>query len=389
MATLLYEHPLSKLVKQKNIGKLKKHKGPIHHLMERFKLDTRAIKKLPVAMHDPSKTSKLPFNTRITENKEDSAEEVRNTTEEIQIFSDGSALEGKVGASAVLTHKGRISRTLHFHLRPDMEHTVHEVELIGILLGIHLLKTEKGTGILVLIRVDNQAAIKAFNLELRSPGHYITREILQQANQLKKRGRKSKYALTIRWMVEHIGIEGNELADKEAKEAAKGHLLDTKLLPPYLRKTLLINLAALKMAHCMELKKKWKNGWNNSTRGKALAQIDETMPSTQFLKAISNPKLSRDIASKIAQLRLMHIPLNRYLKRIWRVDSARCPACRADEENITHYLLNCPSYVHERWALTQHARKECKAISVKILLEDLKFILPLAAYIQATGRFKQ
>jgi len=190
-------------------------------------------------------------------------------------------------------------------------------------------------------------------------------------------------------MVEHIGIEGNELADKEAKEVAKGRSADTKLLPPYLRKTLLINLAALKMAHHTELKKEWKNGWNNSTQGKALAQINETMPSTQFVKAISNPKLSRDIASKIAQLRLMHIPLNRYLKRIWRVDSARCPACRADEENITHYLLNCPSYVHERWALTQHARKERKAISVKILLRDPKFILPLAGYIQATGRFKQ
>ena len=113
------------------------------------------------------------------------------------------------------------------------------------------------------------------------------------------------------------------------------------------------------------------------------------MLSTQFLKAISNPKLSRDMASKIAQLRLTHIPLNSYLKRIRRVDSARCPACGADEENITHYLLNCPSYAHERWALAQHARKERKAITVKVLLGDPKFILPLAAYIQAMGRFKQ
>ena len=178
MATLPYEHPLSKLVKRKNIGKLKKHKGPIHHLVKWFKLDTRAIEKLPVAMCDPSKTSELPFNTRIAENKEDSVEEVRNATEEIQIFLDGSALEGKVGALVVLTHKGRISKTLHFHLRPDTEDTVHKAELIGILLGIHLLKTEKGAGIPVSIGVDNQVAIKAFDSKLRSPGHHIAHEIL-------------------------------------------------------------------------------------------------------------------------------------------------------------------------------------------------------------------
>ena len=36
-------------------------------------------------------------------------------------------------------------------------------------------------------------------------------------------------------------MEGNELVDREAKEAAKGHALDTKQLPPYLGKPLLIN----------------------------------------------------------------------------------------------------------------------------------------------------
>jgi hypothetical protein len=85
----------------------------------------------------------------------------------------------------------------------------------------------------------------------------------------------------------------------------------------------------------------------------------------------------------------MHIPLNSYLKRIRKVDNARCPACGEDEENIEHYLLRCPSYAHERWALAQHARKKSKPITVKALLGDPDFVLPLAAYIQAMGRFKQ
>jgi ribonuclease HI len=83
-----------------------------------------------------------------------------------------------VGASAVLMCKGRPNRMLLYHLGQDLEHTVHEAELTGILLGLHLLKTEKDPRIPVLVGVDNQAAIKAFDSELRSPGHHIMCEIL-------------------------------------------------------------------------------------------------------------------------------------------------------------------------------------------------------------------
>ena len=56
---------------------------------------------------DPSKIGKLPFDISIAENQKDSIKEMENATEEIQVFSDGSALEGKVGTSAILMHKGR------------------------------------------------------------------------------------------------------------------------------------------------------------------------------------------------------------------------------------------------------------------------------------------
>ncbi len=104
---------------------------------------------------------------------------------------------------------------------------------------------------------------------------------------------------------------------------------------------------------------------------------------------ISSPKLSRSVASRITQFRLTHIPLNRYLKRIRRVDNARCPACSKDEKNIEHFLLRCPSYAHERWTLSQHTRKRCEALTLKILLGDPQFTLLLAAYIHATERFSQ
>ncbi len=208
------------------------------------------------------------------------------------------------------------------------------------------------------------------------------------AKHLKKKRWKSKAVLTIRWTAGHEGLEGNELADKEAKEVAKGHTSETELLPSYLRKPLLINPSAIKAAHNAKLKKEWQDSWKESERGIALARIDESAPSGRFLKAISNPKLPREEASRITQIRLKHFLLNSYLKRIRKVNSAQCPACGADNENTEHFLLRCPSYAYERWNLARHAEKKRKLLMTKTLLGVKEFVLPLATYIQATGRFK-
>jgi hypothetical protein len=115
-----------------------------------------------------------------------------------------------------------------------------------------------------MLGVDNQAAIKAFDSELRNPGHHLACEALHIAEWLKKKRQRNKAALTICWTAGHEGLVGNELADKEAKEAAKGHTSETKLLPSYLRKPLLINTSAVKAAYRSKLKKEWQDGWRES-----------------------------------------------------------------------------------------------------------------------------
>jgi ribonuclease HI len=264
MAALPEEHPLHKIMKSRRIGKTKKHKGPLHHLVKWFKIDINAMEKTPTVVRDPLKTGKLPFNISIAENREDSIKETEEALEEIQIFTDSSVLEGKVGAAVVLMHEGRHTQTLRYHLRPDSEHTVHEAELIGILLGLHILSTEKKSRKLAMIGVDNQAAIKAFDSELRNPGHHIVREALRIAEHLKKKYQRSKATTTIQWTAGHEGLEGNKVADREAKEAVKGHASETKLLPSYLRKPLLINTSTVKAAHNSKIKKEWQDRWKES-----------------------------------------------------------------------------------------------------------------------------
>jgi len=117
--------------------------------------------------------------------------------------------------------------------------------------------------------------------------------------------------------------------------------------------------------------------------------LDSTTPSVKFLKTISNPKLSREAASRIAQFRLQHAPLNSYLCRFKRVDKANCPACGAVDESIAHFLLFCPSYAHERWSLERLARKKKKTMSLETVLGDPDFAVPLSSYIDGTKGFFQ
>jgi len=296
-------------------------------------------------------------------------------------------MEGKVGAAAVLLRAGKPGRKLHFHLSSEDKHTVYKAELLGILLGLHLINTERRNSTTFALGSDNQAAIKAFQSNLRSPGHHLAREALRLAHQIHFSKRKTKYELTIRWTAGHKGIEGNKTADRKVKIAAEGFTSDPTLLPQYLRKPLLTNPSAVKRAHNDRLKVKWASIWRKSKRGRIMVKSNKTTPSNRFLKAISLTNITRSTASLISQLRLTHIPLYSYLKRFKRVDSKRCPVCGADEETIEHYLLFCPAYAHERWALARQVKKKNKPLTIETLLGESNLVTPLGNYINAMQRF--
>ena len=255
LAMLPKEHPLYKTVNWKVTGTTKRHRGPIHNLARTYNVATKSVEKIPTSARNPSMMGKLPFQISIPADKEASVLEAENSSEEIQVYSDGSAHGGKVGTAAILSRGNNPDRVLHFYLGRESEHTVHEAELVGLLLALHLIHTEKRSGTTCSIAVDNQATLKAFNSDLRKPGHHLAREALRLANQMQKHKSKHKYKLTLRWSAGHVGIAGNEKADIEAKKAASDHSSQASLLPPYLRKPLFSNPSALRRNHNDKLKK--------------------------------------------------------------------------------------------------------------------------------------
>lgn len=154
--------------------------------------------------------------------------------EQIKVYSDGSAHDGRVGAAAILRRSGKPDRILKLHLGNTEQHTVYEAELVGMIMGLHLIKTEWRNTVKCILNVDNQAALVAIKSKMNKSGQHLAAKLYQMAEKLHESKGNKNFKLTFRWSAGHIGIDGNEEADKQAKAAADGESSVKNDLPPYL-----------------------------------------------------------------------------------------------------------------------------------------------------------
>jgi len=118
LATLPSEHALYKAINRKLAGVVKRHRSLINTLLASYGCDPKKFEKLPAISRDPTLRGMLPFKISIANSREDSIRETELAEEEIQIFTDGSAINGKVGAAAILLRAGNSLHLLHIHPWP-------------------------------------------------------------------------------------------------------------------------------------------------------------------------------------------------------------------------------------------------------------------------------
>ena len=186
------------------------------------------------------------------------------------------------------------------------------------------------------------------------------------------------------WMPGHEDIEGNEIADNQAKLAAKCKSSPAMQLPPLLRKgELPTSASALKQAFNKARKAKWKSVWSTSPRHRRISRIDNDLPSKSFLDLIG--PLSRAEASIMMQLRTGHVPLNQHLARIGKVPNPHCPHCPHALETIEHFVLHCPKYHAARLRLYNALGRKSNQLSYLLSNEDAT--KAFLSYIRETKRW--
>jgi ribonuclease HI len=379
LACLPDSHPLAAKVKKAAKRYVKHHRSPLHEMMHAYGLDPERMEKIQTVVFGPKWNP--AFDTRIPRNKEQAIEEVRTDGAEVVVFSDGSCIDGGVGAAAVLYKNGKENRSARLYLGPESEHTVFEAELAGAAIAAKMLNTERSDKYTVAL--DNQAAIQTTRREKAIPGQYLVNAVHRQLHGVAESQAGAR--VVMRWVPGHEGVEGNERADEEAKKAAQGETSHEWDIPIECRGVLPISKAAETQRHNAKLNQEARAIFAKSPRAPFALEIDPTMPSAAFSKITKN--LPRRHTSLLIQLRTGHIALNKYLHKIGKADSPLCPECRHTSETVHHYLFRCPAFSEQRKRLEKKLKRG--ANSVRTLLGGHKAIKHLFRYIHDTKRFEK
>ena len=129
----------------------------------------------------------------------------------VKIYSDGSRIDGGVGAIAVLYINNTPCHTLWHHLGSEKHHRVYEAWLVGLTLAAELLQQLDFLEDMT-IATDNQAVIEAVTSFHSAPGQQIIDFFLSQMIELTNWHRGILFQ--IYWIPGNKGIPGNDKADK-------------------------------------------------------------------------------------------------------------------------------------------------------------------------------
>ncbi|CDO74895.1 hypothetical protein BN946_scf184988.g2 [Trametes cinnabarina] len=385
LCTLPPNHPLAPHVQRAGGRFVKAHRSALHELLDAYHpwLNYKNTERIAATRLHPRWR---PFHrVHILEDHEEAAadDHVWAQNGAYRVYTDGSNIDGGVGAAALLYAPGRAQpKVLQLYLGPSMHHTVYEAEIVATILGVELLRRETHCTQRASIALDNMAAIQASELRSTGPACYLTDLFHAAVRSLK--ADCTRLRLTLRWVPGHANIPGNEAADEAAKAAAAGDSSPVQQLPRSLRKGLPQSSSRLRQSFKTELEQCAAQRWRASHHGTRMADINGAMPSKAFDKLTAD--IPRRHANLLIQFRTNHVPLQSYLHRFGRADDATCPTCLQAPETIPHYLLDCPTYFLHR---VVHFRPlGFSGRTLATLLNSREALRPLFTYVNATGRFR-
>jgi ribonuclease HI len=290
------------------------------------------------------------------------------------IYTDGSAINGHVGAAAYCP---TTSETKRQYLGTTQQHNVYSVELTGFELAIDIAKESPTHFTKCIIYADSQAAVQGINKPSKQSGQEV---IMAALTHIESHIESRSMTVDFAWIPGHEEIEGKEEADKAAKEAANSRGDDESIATTRHRPLKSATAMLIKQSVTEDWKRTWETQLCDAQHLRRIIIKPNTVYGTKLYKGIP-----RQQAAQLARLRTGHCGLNQYLHRFGHADSPLCDCDNGAIETVNHYLLHCPRYSRQRAKLTRNVG--VGGMRVEKLLGYREIVGNTLEYIKETRRF--
>ena len=160
-----------------------------------YGIEPSKMERITLVRTHPKKRGLHAIQLDIPPNKDNSKRADANAIERIE---DGSAHNGGIGVAAILKRDGKSDCILKLYLGTTEQHTVYEAELVGMIMGLHIIKRERRSNTSCVLNVNNRAALVAIKSEMKKSGQHLAASLIQSAKQLIGRRGSNNFRLMLR-----------------------------------------------------------------------------------------------------------------------------------------------------------------------------------------------
>jgi ribonuclease HI len=248
-----------------------------------------------------------------------------------KVYSDGSKdIQGRAGASFCIPS---LKTDRYYRLTDDV--SIYTAEMIAIKEALQYVRDHQITKTLILS--DSLSVLQSIET-----GHSPTRpNTLITVQSVIHDIYKYNGIVSFMWVPSHVGIAGNERADKLAKLSLSNQQIDINIPLEIKEAYAEVDKQSLQA---------WQEKWNNETTGRHYHAIEPIVSNK-----IKYTCTQRAKETYITRLRLGKCNLNHYLKQISRHDTGLCAQCN-EPETIDHFLNKCI----KNKSLTSDIQKICR-----------------------------
>lgn len=284
----------------------------------------------------------------------------KNCSQSIKIFTDGSKIPSGETSSAFVIPELNVCRG--YKLPPHV--CVFTCELVAILMALYWV--DEFRPIDATIFTDSLSALQSM-IHIGKHPRKIVLEILGVYTSMFKHGISLRFV----WVPSHVGIMGNELADKAAKAALSSI---SEVFVPH-------SISEIESLVKTQIMIKWQNRWNLSSHGRDYYKIKQYVSRT----IITFGKTRRE-ETLYFRLRLGQCNLRARLKLIRRHPTGLCEC--GVPETVTHYLFDCGKYIVQRIILLR-SLNELRLKHNLTVLNEKRAVAAIIKYINDTGKYKE